>query len=140
MSSEFNFFCDKCNYGTNNKMSMVVHEHTTLHLTGKHGKTNLPKGEKKIYVCDKCDFTNPNKINFLVHKLGKHATKEERKQGFKFYCEFCDFGVMTKSLFNTHLDTMTHKYKHAFANNQIQIKNNISDRTNSINNNDQVNV
>ena len=35
--------------------------------------------------------------------LDHHSTKEERKQGFKYYCEECDYGIFGKKLFEKHL-------------------------------------
>ena len=32
-----------------------------------------------------------------------------RKKGFKYYCELCDFGVLSKSLYDKHIETITHK-------------------------------
>ena len=46
--------------------------------------------------------------NFKLHYLNKHATKEERKQEFKFYCEKCDFGCFVEVLLNRHLETKKH--------------------------------
>jgi hypothetical protein len=39
-----------------------------------------------------------------LHYLNNHANKEERKKDFKYYCEPCDFGNFSKSLFKLHMD------------------------------------
>ena len=41
---------------------------------------------------------NYNKNNYLNHILNNHSTKEEQKEKFKFYCDWCDFGVFVKSM------------------------------------------
>lgn len=120
MSNEFKFFCDKCNYGTNNKMSMVVHEHTTLHLTGKHGKLNFKKSDKKIYKCDICQTTYSSKANLFIHNLNNHSTKEERKKGYKFYCDLCNIGYMDNQKYTHHLTTQSHKNIYSIVTNQLQ--------------------
>ena len=109
--NQFKFFCDKCNYGTDIKNSIVLHNKSLLHTTGIAGKRNIKtEEEKKIYKCDKCDYVSKNKNNYLVHKLNNHSTKEERKKEYKYYCELCDFGVLSKSLYEKHIETITHKY------------------------------
>ena len=108
--SQYKYYCEKCNYGTDIKNSMNLHHKSTLHLTGEAGKRNIKTDEeKKIYKCTECDFESKNKNNFMVHKLNKHSTKDERKKEFKYYCELCDFGVLSKSLYDKHLETSTHK-------------------------------
>ena len=107
MSSEFKYFCEKCNYGTDIRYSLIQHNNTTLHKTGVIKKTKLK--EKEHYNCNNCDYNTPNKNNFMTHKLNNHSTKEERKQEFKYYCETCDFGVFTESSFEKHKDTIRHK-------------------------------
>jgi hypothetical protein len=108
--SQYKYFCEKCNYGTDIKNSMVLHNKSTLHTTGIAGKRNIKSDdEKKIYNCEKCDFVTKNKNNFIVHKLNKHSTKEERQKEYKYYCELCDFGVLSKSLYDKHIETSTHK-------------------------------
>lgn len=43
-----------------------------------------------------------------AHKLTKHLSKEERKLGFKCYCDKCDFGTFGDILFTRHLETKKH--------------------------------
>ncbi len=107
---QYKYYCEKCNYYTNIKNSMNLHIKSNLHLTGELGKRNIKtEDKKKTYKCDKCDFISKNKNNYMVHKLNKHSTTEERKCGYKYYCELCDFGVFSQSLYNKHLETETHK-------------------------------
>jgi len=89
---------------------MTLHNKSVLHKTGTAGKRNTKSADEiKMYKCDNCEFITKNKSNYLVHKLNKHSTKEERKKEYKYYCELCDFGVFGKSLYDTHLETSTHK-------------------------------
>jgi hypothetical protein len=107
---KFKYYCEKCNYGTDIKNSMALHNNSILHITGTAGKRNVKKKEiKKVYKCENCDYISNNKNNYLVHKLNKHSTKEDRKKEYKFYCELCDFGILSKTSYNKHLDSLTHK-------------------------------
>lgn len=101
------YYCEKCNYSTNLKNSWKQHCETTLHKTGKR-KVRKDKLDKE-YKCEKCDYISKNKNNYLTHILNNHSTKEEKKKGFKYYCESCDFGVFVKSMFDKHLATNKHK-------------------------------
>jgi len=106
---QYKYYCEKCNYMTNIKNSMNLHNKSILHLTGVAGKRNLKENdEKKIYKCEKCEFMTKNKNNYIVHKLNNHSTKEERKEQYKYYCELCDFGVLSESLFKKHEETKSH--------------------------------
>jgi len=107
MNTEFKYFCEKCNYGTNIRYSLIQHNNTVLHKIGFIKKTKLK--DKEQYNCDKCDYNTMNKNNFITHKLNNHSTKEERKKEFKYYCEICDFGVFTESSFEKHKETLRHK-------------------------------
>ena len=44
-----------------------------------------------------------------LHILNNHSTKEERKTGFKYYCEYCNYGNFAKTSYDTHLNTKKHK-------------------------------
>jgi hypothetical protein len=104
---KFKFFCDKCNYGTDIKYSLLQHNETILHKTGERGKEFIK--EKEIYKCNICDYESNNKNNYLTHKLNNHSTKEEREKEFTYYCKFCDFGVFTESSMKTHNESIRHK-------------------------------
>ena len=71
-NNTFNFFCSKCNYGTNYKQTYERHILSGLHLTGT--KTIIPKTIiiYKFY-CDTCDFGVFSKKLIDVHtKTKKH--------------------------------------------------------------------
>jgi len=44
----------------------------------------------------------------LQHKLNEHSTVEEREKEFKYYCKKCDYGTISKDLFNKHQQTQKH--------------------------------
>lgn len=106
MNNEYTYYCEKCKYGTNIKISYDTHCESKKHI---NGKTNRKIKENKVnYVCDKCNFQSSNINNYLVHNLNNHSTKDERKNKFKYYCDICDFGVFTLSLFEKHTNSSRH--------------------------------
>ena len=81
------------------------------HLETKKHTGEKRKGRNDKVLVDKCGLCDykPNKTtNLKLHYLNKHATKEERKQQFKFYCDKCDFGCFVEVLLNRHLETQKH--------------------------------
>ena len=103
---KYKYFCEKCNYGTDIRYSLIQHEETELHKTGIRKKK--PTKEKKYYQCTDCDYKSDNNNNYLTHKLNNHSTKEDRATQFKYYCSCCDFGVFTDSSFDKHNHTVRH--------------------------------
>jgi hypothetical protein len=101
------YYCEKCNYKCNTLYSYKQHLGTTIHQTGKRKE----RSDKTNYKCEKCNYENNNKINYLNHILNNHSTSEERKTKFKFYCEYCDFGVFVNSIMEKHLNTTKHKLR-----------------------------
>lgn len=107
---KYKYFCEKCNYGTDIRYSLIQHEETELHITGI--KTRKEKENKVSYECKECKenkYITDNKSNYILHKLNNHSTKEERKKEFKYYCELCDFGVFAETIFNIHKESKVHK-------------------------------
>jgi len=104
------YYCEKCNYGTKLKHSFLQHNESAVHITGLHGGKEIVVKEE--YKCTQCDFITTNKNNYMTHKLNNHSTKEERKTGFKHYCDACDFGVFTESSYNKHCMTIRHNRLH----------------------------
>jgi hypothetical protein len=51
---KYKYFCEKCNYGTDIRYSLIQHEETELHKTGIRKKK--PIKEKKYYQCTDCDY------------------------------------------------------------------------------------
>ena len=104
--NEFKYYCEKCEYKTNSNFLYKQHCRTKIHIIGMHGN-NEPN--KEVYKCDECEYESLNKNNYLTHKLNNHATKEERKTQFKYYCDKCDFGVFTESSYQKHITSLRHK-------------------------------
>ncbi len=100
--------CEKCNYKTNYKSQWNAHIATTLHKTGKRKVRSDRKCSEK---CSQCGYYECNNTNMKLHILNNHSTKEERKAGFKYYCECCDMGSFAKSIYNKHIKTKRHKNK-----------------------------
>ena len=106
MSQTYKYYCEKCNYGTDIRYSLIQHNMTELHKTGERGKKQIK--EKEVFECSDCEFETTNKNNYLTHKLNNHSNKEERKKQFKYYCDSCDFGVFTESSFEKHKTSLRH--------------------------------
>ena len=80
-----------------------------------NGHINSKKhtGEKRKERCDKilsekceyCDYKPTKTTNMKLHYLNNHATKEERQNGFSFYCDKCDFDCFVEVLYTRHLET-----------------------------------
>jgi hypothetical protein len=104
--NNYKYYCQKCNYGTDIRYSLIQHNETELHKTGQRRKKPIKK--KESFQCADCDFKSTNKNNYLTHKLNKHSNKEERNLLFKFYCETCDFGVFTETSYDKHKNTLRH--------------------------------
>ena len=83
-------------------------------LKPKKRKPRSDKGKRrispKIHKCTNCDYTAKLKSTALVHHLNYHATLKERKEKYKYYCDTCNVGYMSKSLHNIHIATKKHKY------------------------------
>ena len=99
------FFCEKCNYGTDNKYVFAKHLETIFHKTGEKKR----KSNKVIYKCEKCDYETTKNNNYKNHLLNNHSTKEERQKEFKYYCNDCNFGIFNEKLYNNHLKTKKHE-------------------------------
>ena len=61
------------------------------------------------HQCEKCDYNSTTHIyNFKTHVLNNHSTLEEKKAGFTYYCECCDYGIFSKDNFDKHLLSKKH--------------------------------
>ena len=109
MNEEYKYYCDKCKFYTNVKVKYTKHLDTSLHITGKR----KPRSDRKqeIYKCNKCDYSSKTENNYKSHYLNNHGTKEEKKKGFKYYCEKCDFGTFIEQCHIIHIETEKHKIK-----------------------------
>ena len=102
----YKYVCGNCKFKCNFKSQWDIHIVTELHRTGKRKKRSDYKEPQK---CDICDYKTKNTITFIKHTLNEHATKKERKEGFKYYCEYCDFGTFSNDTMNLHNETKKHK-------------------------------
>jgi transcription elongation factor Elf1 len=78
-----------------------------LHKTGIKKKRS---DYKEPYKCNKCEFVTKNSTTQKIHILNNHSTIEERKQGYKIYCEVCDFGSFYEDSMKIHNASIKHKY------------------------------
>ena len=101
-----NYTCEKCNYVTHIKTRLATHLKTELHKTGIKAKRSDYKEPTK---CTLCDYSTKNATTLQKHILNKHKTKAERKAGYKFYCEECNFGAFYKDAMDVHLNSEKHK-------------------------------
>jgi len=97
--------CEKCNFSCDIPSRWEAHIKTILHQTGKKKKRSDYKEPLK---CEKCEYQTKNKLMMLQHKLNEHSTVEEREKEFKYYCKKCDYGTISKDLFNKHQQTQKH--------------------------------
>lgn len=107
----YKYYCDKCNYGHNFYSFWKRHLNTKKHKSedGEYNNVKVP------CVCDECGYKTNTSTNLLSHKLNNHSNREERKKNFKFYCEICDIGAMTKRSYDAHLSTVKHKLVEQYA-------------------------
>ncbi len=102
---ELKYKCEACQFYTNAKSLWDKHIITEKHITGKR---KIRCDKKVLDKCPDCDYTTKNNINMQQHILNIHSTREERKEKFKYYCEYCDFGNFIKSIYDNHLETAKH--------------------------------
>ena len=103
---EYKHICEKCNYKCNFISQWNKHIETELHKTGKRKKRT---DKTEVGQCKKCEYNTNNYSLMLKHILNKHATKEERKEKFKYYCDLCDFGTFSKDTIEVHNSSEKHK-------------------------------
>ena len=101
--------CEKCNKKFTSNAYYLIHCETELHKTGKR-KTRIDKKEElKCSICN--IYTTKQPTTLKIHILNNHSSIEEKKIGFKHYCETCDYGIMNESKYKIHLETSKHKIK-----------------------------
>jgi hypothetical protein len=96
------YHCDCCNYTCYYLSHWNQHANTETH---KNGGIRPPVKNKKDPKCCFCDFATTLTTNMKLHYLNHHATLEDRKTGFTYYCEECDIGCFTKALYKAHLES-----------------------------------
>ncbi len=103
---KYKYICEKCDYKCKFDCEWKKHCETTLHLTGKRKKKDNYKQAEK---CKHCEYSTKNTFLLKKHTLTEHANKKEKKIGFKFYCETCDFGTFAQDTMDIHNNTNKHK-------------------------------
>jgi len=100
--------CEKCAFTCNTKARWDAHINTTLHKTGvKKRRCDY----KEPLKCNSCNYETKNLTTLKMHELNNHASIEEKKNKFKYYCEYCDVGFFYENFINNHNKTQKHKYK-----------------------------
>jgi len=70
----------------------------------------MPKTKYVNYKCKDCKASFGCQITaYKQHILDNHATHEERKKIFSYYCKYCDTGTFSSSTWNNHISTKKHK-------------------------------
>lgn len=98
------FVCDKCQFKCNFVSQWNDHINSKRHT----GEKRKERCDKILSNCELCNYIPTKTTNMKLHYLNKHATKDERKNEFTFYCEICDFGCFVEILFSRHLETKKH--------------------------------
>jgi hypothetical protein len=109
MTENTKYKCKLCKFYTNGNIAWDKHVETEKHKSG--GVKRKIRCDKKIKTeieCPHCDYKNMYKICMKSHMLNNHSTKEERKNGFKHYCERCDYGTFSEKRYNDHIISQTH--------------------------------
>jgi hypothetical protein len=101
--------CEKCNKTFQSNAHYLIHCETEIHKTGIRKTRKDKKEDLKCNICNL--YTTKQKPTMKIHILNNHSSIEEKKLGFKYYCEICDIGYVVEHKFNTHLNTLKHKIK-----------------------------
>jgi hypothetical protein len=113
------FSCDFCNFNCNYESKWNKHINTIKHKNNGILIKNPKKTKISEKKCDECNFIAKHNEGLKTHKLTKHCNEEDRKNNFTYYCKLCDFGTLSKSLFDTHNDTKKHKNIYKLFNDNI---------------------
>jgi hypothetical protein len=101
--------CEKCNKKFTSNAHYLIHCETELHKTGKRKTRTDKKEDLKCNICNLYSTRQPT--NMKLHILNNHTSNEEKKNQFKYYCEYCDFGIFSELRYKNHLETKKHKIK-----------------------------
>ena len=107
--------CEKCNKTFTSNAHYLIHCETELHKTGKRKARTDIKEEFKCSICN--IYTTKQPTNMKLHILNNHSSIEEKKNGFKYYCEICNIGYFIEHKIIAHLETTKHKIKISTLNN-----------------------
>jgi len=59
----------------------------------------------QIINCECCKYQSLAQILIDIHYMQNHATIEERKKYYKFYCDQCDYGTRAEITYKIHCIT-----------------------------------
>ncbi len=68
------------------------------------GKLRIP-----LHQCNVCEYKNRSNVSVETHYLTNHASEEERKEKYKYYCDKCLYGSMSVTGWRKHQETRMHK-------------------------------
>ena len=80
-----------------------------MEVVEKKRRSDYGKKRVSLHKCSVCDYTHVNNMAVKTHYLFNHACEEERKKEYKFYCDFCKFGCMSKHAYDRHKKTKKHQ-------------------------------
>ena len=97
--------CEKCNFVTSYANSYKRHV-----ANNKHAGMKEKNKEKiqEIFKCNICKYTSIYKYNRDNHYLKNHATEEERKKHFPYYCDACCYGTKSTADNANHIKSVQH--------------------------------
>ena len=80
-------------------------------MSEKKIKRRSDYGKKRVslHKCSNCSYAHPSNRTVKTHYLFNHASEEERKKEYKYYCDKCLYGSMTVHGWEKHLETKKHK-------------------------------
>ena len=105
-NEKYKYNCNSCNFKCNENSRWEKHIETDKHKTGRR---KLRSDYNGPYKCNECEYETTNSTSYKQHKLNEHSNKEERENGFKYYCKLCDYGTFAKILINKHNNSDKHK-------------------------------
>lgn len=107
--SNIKYNCVICNFKTNYVSVWEKHINTEKHRkTGVKRKVRRDKKIGNAIRCQYCEYTHQNKTSLRSHILNNHANKDDRKKGFKYYCEVCNVGTFSNLRYKEHLQSRNH--------------------------------
>jgi hypothetical protein len=107
-NNEYKYNCEKCDFHCNAESTWEIHANTSKH---KNGIRKIRSDCKEPLKCTKCDYKTKNKTTMIQHELNEHASIEERKSKFRYYCNVCDYGTFSIDLYNNHNKNKKHTKK-----------------------------
>ncbi len=94
-------------YESKQNLSNLSNSSNSLNLSNNEVKAKI-LSQNKRFCCNSCDYKTDVKITFINHMLSKHATPEQRRLKYPYYCAKCDIGAMSPSIFENHCATPSH--------------------------------